>query len=280
MPKITTTTTSALALAAIVCAGCSSAPSTSRTPEASHALAVLHYQDVDWTPLNPARGEYSPKAGTLWGDRGVDVATGFLVQFKDGFSSPPHIHNVSYRGIVISGLIHNDDPSAAKMWMPAGSYWTQPKGEAHITAAKGSMNMAYIEIDEGPYLVHPTDQAFDSGERPVNIDASNIVWLDSGGGAQIAHLWGKQGPGHARGVLIKLPKQFNGAFSSDASHTRGVVIQGQLDLQPTSQPGSVSLNAGSAFDLPEAFTLPVSNSSDQECIIYIRSDGTPAVSVS
>ncbi len=280
MPKITTTATRtlALALALTVCAGCSSSPTPSTQTEAPHALSVLHYEDVDWTPLNPARGDNSPRAGTLWGDRSADVATGFLVQFRDGFSSPPHIHNVSYRGIVISGLIHNDDPDAAKMWMPAGSYWTQPKGEAHITAAKGSMNMAYIEIDEGPYRVHATDAAFESAERPVNIDASNIVWLDSGGGAQIAYLWGKQGPGHTSGVLLKLPKHFNGTFNNDASHTRGVVIRGQLKLQTTRQPGSHSLNAGSAFDLPEAFTLPVSNSSDHECIIYIRSDGALTVS--
>lgn len=97
----------------------------------------------------------------------------------NGFSSPPHIHNVTYRAVVMTGLIHNDDPKAELMWMPAGSFWTQPVGEAHITAAKGENVMAYIEIDEGPYLVKPTEQAYDSGERPVNVDADNIVWLDA-----------------------------------------------------------------------------------------------------
>lgn len=278
MPKTTFMATSIIALALIACAGCSSTPSTDSPANASHALDVLHYQDVNWTPLNPARGDNSPRAGTLWGDRSADVATGFLVRFKDGFSSPPHIHNVSYRGIVISGLIHNDDPSAAEMWMPAGSYWTQPKGEAHITAAKGSMNMAYIEIDEGPYLVHPTEQAFDDGERPVNIDASNIVWLDSVGGSQISYLWGKHKQGHSNGVLVKLPKRFDGTISSTGSLTRGVVIQGQLDLRPTDQSESESLEPGSAFQRPDAFTLRVSNSTDQECIVYIRSDGMLTIS--
>ena len=59
----------------------------------------------------------------------------------DGFSSPPHIHNVTYRAMVIKGLVHNDDPEAENMWMPPGSFWTQPAGEAHITSAKGEENI-------------------------------------------------------------------------------------------------------------------------------------------
>ena len=116
---------------------------------------VILASDVKWEQLNPARGDKSPKAGTLWGDRKGAVPTGFLAKFVDGFSSPPHIHNITYRAVVISGGIHNDDPNAAAMWMPAGSFWTQPKGEVHITAAKGNTNVALVEIDKGPYLVLP-----------------------------------------------------------------------------------------------------------------------------
>jgi len=267
-----------IALASIALTGCSSTPSTTNQSESTNALNVLHYADINWTPLNPARGDNSPRAGTLWGDRSADVATGFLVQFKEGFSSPPHIHNVTYRGIVISGLVHNDDPDAAKMWMPAGSYWTQPKGEAHITAAKDSVNMAYIEIDAGPYLVRPTDQAFDNGERPINIDASNIVWLDATNGAQIAYLWGSQSEGQPLGTLIKLPQHFTGSINTSSPHSRAVVIQGQLDIQPTDQSEYISLEVGSAFESRSTITLPVSNSTDQECIFYIRSVGDLTVS--
>jgi hypothetical protein len=144
---------------------------------AESATQVVLKSEVAWTYLNPARGDKAPMAGTLWGDRSGTGPTGFLLKPKDGFESPPHIHNVSYRGVVISGVIHNDDPNAADMWMPAGSFWTQPKGEVHITAAKGTETLAYIEIEEGPYLVLPAEKAFDSGERPVNVDKSNIVWL-------------------------------------------------------------------------------------------------------
>jgi hypothetical protein len=54
-----------------------------------------------------------------------------------------------------------------------------PQGEVHITSAEGSGSLAYIEIEEGPYLVLPEEEAFDSGERPVNMDQSNLVWLNA-----------------------------------------------------------------------------------------------------
>lgn len=87
---------------------------------------VVVASDIEWEQLNPKRGDASPKAANIWGDRNGTTATGFLVRFVDGFSSPPHIHNVTYRAVVISGYVHNDDPEAKEMWMPAGSFWTQP----------------------------------------------------------------------------------------------------------------------------------------------------------
>jgi len=96
---------------------------------------VVSSDEVNWGYLNPLRGDKSPGAAELWGDRTKNVATGMLVKFKKGFSSPPHVHNITYRGIVIKGMMHNADPSAEKMWMPTGSYWTQPAGDNHITAA-------------------------------------------------------------------------------------------------------------------------------------------------
>lgn len=166
--------------------------------------------EVEWEPLNPARGNKSPQAGTLWGDRNGAEPTGFLVKFMDGFSSPPHIHNIAYRGVVIRGHIHNDDPDAENMWMPSGSFWTQPAGEIHITSAKGSNNLAYIEIDKGPYLVLPTKEAFDSGARPINVDGSNIVWIDQPGNSanssepKMAYLWGKPDDKQLYGALVRL----------------------------------------------------------------------------
>ena len=232
--------------------------------------------EVEWEPLNPARGENSPQAGTLWGDRKGTVPTGFLARFVDGFSSPPHIHNITYRAVVISGSIHNDDPDAAGMWMPAGSFWTQPQGEVHITAAKGAANVALVEIDRGPYRVLPPEEAFDSGERPINVDASNIVWVDPPGvtispdGPKVAYLWGKLQDGQSHGAFVKLPAGFTGNIHSHASTFRAVVISGRpryLGEDPR------ALEPGSYFGSQEETVHQISSPAGEESVIYVRADG-------
>ncbi|NNE08734.1 MAG: DUF4437 domain-containing protein, partial [Gemmatimonadetes bacterium] len=36
---------------------------------AASGIEIVPVSAVDWEPLNPARGDASPQAGTLWGDR-------------------------------------------------------------------------------------------------------------------------------------------------------------------------------------------------------------------
>ena len=72
---------------------------------------IVLASEVKWRHLNPARGDASPAAGTLWGDQTKDGESGFLVRFREGFASPPHIHNITYRGFVIAGELHNNDPT-------------------------------------------------------------------------------------------------------------------------------------------------------------------------
>lgn len=248
---------------------------------------VVLMSEVEWSPLNPARGDQSPQAGTLWGDRTYSGASGFLVEFVDGFSSPPHIHNVTYRGVVISGTIHNDDPSAEKMWMPAGSFWTQPAGEAHITAAEGSTNLAYIEIDEGPYLVNSTEEAFNNGEKPINVYESNIIWLDASNitridrpqmpadvdGAKVAFLWGNPQSGELNGTLIKLPAEFTGEICNQGSIFRAVVIQGRSQYQVSGETEVKTLEPGSYFGSDGETAHQVLCEAEEECIIYVRTEG-------
>ena len=239
---------------------------------------VLLMSDVKWTPLNPARGDKSPTAGTLWGNRNGSEPTGFLVKFVDGFSSPPHIHNVTYRGIVISGHIHNDDPNAEKMWMPSGSFWTQPAGETHITAAKGSNNLAYIEIDKGPYLVLPTNEAFDRGERPINVDESNLVWINQSGVSAngnepvMAYLWGKLHGGKMYGTLIKLPAGLTTKIISKGSTFHSVVIKGQLQYY-VSETEVKSLEPGSYFNSKGSSVHKISSKKEENVIVYVRTNG-------
>jgi len=222
-------------------------------------ISILPVSKVNWEKLNPARGDKSPQAGTLWGDRKGSPATAFLAKFVDGFSSPPHIHNVSYRAIVIEGLVHNDDPKAATMWMPKGSYWTQPAGEAHITSAKGKTNIALVEIDNGPYLVKPTKQKFDNGERPYNIHASNIIWSDKGNYKSV-DLW-KNKSEVVTGTLLKFSK----SLTLNSMDSKSVVISGSVSSQKQ------SLNPGSLISVKGSTGLTLSCES-KECIVYLKTD--------
>jgi len=247
---------------------------------------VVLAADVEWTPLNPARGDKSPQAATLWGDRKGSAATGFLVKFADGFSSPPHLHNVTYRGVVIGGGIHNDDPNATPMWMPPGSFWTQPAGEPHVTAARG-LAIAYIEIDKGPYLVLPIEEAFDNGESPVNVDASNIVWLNASDtnwieepvdnamteGPEIAFLWGSPRNNGVNGTLVKLPGGFKGKIRSGDSVFRAVIIQGKPKYHLRGKTKGKIIAPGSHFSSEGAKSHQVSCGAKEQCTIYVRSEG-------
>ncbi|MEL6317121.1 MAG: DUF4437 domain-containing protein [Pseudomonadota bacterium] len=201
--------------------------------------------DAALQPLNPLRGDASPKAAVLWGDIRQDVPTGALIEFAAGFSSPPHIHNVAYRAVVVRGEVHNDDPSAAVMWMGPGSYWTQPAGEAHVTSASAAgPSLAFLEIMSGPYLVAPAAEAFDSGERPINMAARNVVWLEAadvawlraetvGAGEaaaaapRVAFLWGRPAEGARNGSFLELPSGFAGILAGGAGWLRAVLIRGR-----------------------------------------------------
>ncbi|WP_321324506.1 DUF4437 domain-containing protein [uncultured Parasphingorhabdus sp.] len=261
---------------------------TAPAADAAPAADTVLPDDVRWGPLNAARGDASPRAGNLWGDRTTPGASGFLVKFEKGFASPPHIHNVTYRGLVIEGLMHNDDPDAANMWLPPGSFWTQPAGEYHITAAKGSGNLAYIEIQDGPYLVKPTDEAFDNGERPINVDPSNLVWLDAsdiawlelpesaktGNPPQMAFLWGNPQPGELSGTLLKLPAGFSGEIRGNGSPLRAVVIQGAVSHSLSNSGVAQTLPQGSYFGSEGSSSHQITCSPDSECIIYLRTTGS------
>jgi len=239
---------------------------------------VLLSSEIKWEKLNPARGEQSPQAGTIWGDRNGNAATGFLAKFANGFSSPPHIHNVTYRAVVISGSIHNDDANAEKMWMKPGSFWTQPEGEPHITAAKGEENIALVEISSGPYLVKPIEEAFDNGERPINIDVTNVVWLnsdetnliDAKSKAELSFLWDD---GDSKGLFAKLPKAFNGTIKTDGTVLHAVVIKGGLKYTLPQNQEVKMLDEGSSFSATDKAIHTISNA-DNDAVLYIRTNGS------
>ncbi|KSA13753.1 DUF4437 domain-containing protein [Maribacter dokdonensis] len=252
---------------------------TPTTDDIKSVNEVVTADNVEWGWLNPLRGDKSPAARELWGDRTKNEPAGFLVKFKKGFSSPPHIHNITYRGVVIKGLLHNDDENAEKQCLPAGSYWQQPAGEAHITAADGEENLAFLDIQEGPYLVKPTSEAFDNGERPVNVDKTNLVWLNANdiqwvsekSNVETAFLWGSHEKNQLRAALLKLPAGFNGKIKNLSPNFRAVVISGEVTHQFSKKDTKNELQPGSYFGAEENATSIISTA--KETVIYIRSNG-------
>ncbi len=241
--------------------------------------SVVATENIEWGQLNPLRGDASPRAADLWGDRTKDVATGMLVKFGKGFSSPPHIHNITYRGVVIDGLMHNDDPTAERMWLPSGSFWTQPAGESHITAADGLNNLIYLEVDSGPYLVLPEEKAFDNGERPINVDERNLVWLDADdvkwlgkSNVKIAWLWGK--PHLANGSFVKLPAGFKGSIKNN-NELKAVVVRGKATHWWNNEKKKTMLSASSFFSSTAEGEHKINV--EVEVVLYINSNGRYAV---
>ncbi len=242
-------------------------------PQAPGSVRVLLAADVEWQALNPLRGDKSPKAGTLWGDRGKPVPCGFLVKFIDGFSSPPHIHPVTYRGVVISGMVHNDVPEAKEVWLPSGTFWTQPAGKVHITSAWGTENVAYIEIEKGPYLVHPAKDAFATTETPVKMEPAAMTWADAADGAKIAKLPGNPQDQKLRRALVKLPLGFKGALRSNGATLHVAVIQGRPEHHVPDHTKATPLDAGSYFGSEGAVTHRVS-CEEGKCLLYVRTMGS------
>jgi hypothetical protein len=260
---------------ALVLTACASSQVASTTVRS--APTVVTASEANWEQLNPARGDKSPMAATLWGDRNGTGPTGFLFHPVDGFESPPHAHNVSYRGVVIRGLVHNADPDAEEVWMPNGSYWTQPKGGVHITAAKGNDVLAYIEIDEGPYLVLPVEKAFEVEDKPVNVDESDITWTDAPGvpasadGPKVSLLWGDPLDAQPSGSLVRLPAGFSGAIRGDGESLRAVVIQGLPRHGVPGETGEMTLDPGSYVRSEGESMHPLS--CEMECVLYVRTEG-------
>ncbi|MEM1414080.1 MAG: DUF4437 domain-containing protein [Myxococcota bacterium] len=255
---------SRLCILAIVLAACGGPAAPTAPTPTTHT--VRPSAELTWQALNPARGEASPRAADLWGDRTEEGATGFLVRFVDGFASPPHIHNVTYRAVVLSGLVYNGDPDGEPEWMPPGSFWTQPKGGAHITAARGDDVVAYVEIDEGPYLVQPVAEAFDDGTTPRNVPAARLPWREAGAG-RVALLWEN---GEHAGHMVALSGGATATLRAASAHAvvvlGGVAVRwGEGDRTESIDPGSHVAWTGEG---PSATCA-----NGEGCTLYVRSSG-------
>jgi len=139
--------------------------------------------------------------------------------------------------------------------------------------------MAFLDIQEGPYLVKPTSEAFDNGERPVNVDKTNLVWLNAcdidwvteKSNVETTFLWGSHEKNQLRAILLKLPAGFKGKIKNLSPNFRAVVISGGLTHQFSKKEAVNQLDAPSYFGAEENATSIIS--AKKETVLYIRSNG-------
>lgn len=128
----------------------------------------------------------------------------------------------------------------------------------------------------------PIDEAFDNGERPINIEFSNLVWLDkntskvihSDSRAEISFLIEEA---EYRSLFIKLPKGFDGKIETNGEIAHAVVIQGELSYTMPMTKTQQYLDLGSYFGSSNKSTHRVKNTSNLETILYVRTNGDVTV---
>jgi len=89
-------------------------------------------------------------AGPVYGDLGKGPH-GTFIRMPAGFVSPVHNHTGAYWGIVISGVAANGLPGAPDVQLPAGSYWYQKGGEAHVTKCLAAHECLFFISQDTPF---------------------------------------------------------------------------------------------------------------------------------
>ena len=170
---------------------------------------------------------------------------------------------------------------------PPVRFGLSQREKIHITSSRGA-GIAYIEIENGPYLVLPTEEANDNGERPINVISSNMVWLDASStsrikqpatGAsgekdpEIVFLWGKPEKDQLNGTLVKLPAEFDGELQSQGARLQAVVIHGHSKLKRPNGSNFKTLEPGSYVSSEGQAKHEILCEANEGCLVYVRSVG-------
>ena len=89
-------------------------------------------------------------AGPAYGNLGKGPH-GTFVRMPAGFVSSVHNHTGAYWGIVIGGVAANGPPGTADVQLPAGSYWYQKGGEAHVTKCLAAHECLFFISQDTPF---------------------------------------------------------------------------------------------------------------------------------
>jgi hypothetical protein len=122
-------------------------PQSARTQRAADAQSV----NVPVTALRFYRNDDGMMFADAWGDPKVGPHSNFI-RIPGNTASPLHTHSSDYYGVVISGVVANERPSADpdRPLMP-GSYWYQKGKEAHVTKCISPTECLIFVTSTGPF---------------------------------------------------------------------------------------------------------------------------------
>jgi beta-alanine degradation protein BauB len=112
----------------------------------STPVTQLHY-----SPTGVSDGVHGELlAGAAYGDltRGPH---GTFIRMPPGFVSPVHTHTEDYWGVVVAGVAANGLPGSKDVPLPAGSYWFQKRGEAHVTKCLSPNECVFFISQNGKF---------------------------------------------------------------------------------------------------------------------------------
>ena len=96
----------------------------------------------------------------------------------------------------------------------------------------------------------------------------------------MAFLWGSVEGNGKNGTFVKLPPGYAGELSTSAPLMRVVTIQGQASIQLSGESDTHSLAPGSYFGSKGEAMHQLSCDSDEECILYLHTEGKYHLGVS
>jgi len=113
-------------------------------PGMTHVAAA----DIAWMPMDPEHPE-GPQMALIAG--GMEGPMTALLRFEPGHDSGLHTHTSHYTGVVLTGTSQHGPSADNYTNLSAGSFWTQPGGEAHQDACTGEETCTlFIQMD-GPF---------------------------------------------------------------------------------------------------------------------------------
>ena len=98
-----------------------------------HSSVSTPVTELKYGPTGLTDGVHGElQAAAAYGDL-ANGAHGTFLRMPAGYVSPTHRHTEDYWAVVVSGVMVNKKPEGPDVALPAGSYYFQKGGEAHVT---------------------------------------------------------------------------------------------------------------------------------------------------